>query len=130
MRSVLVCVLISRSFYALAKDTSVWLGAWKGREGRPRLRPRAPRQNPTIIPLILMDSGLQSITCLPTHSCEIPSTACLSLLLKTTRIPMYCRCVTPTQKKASTAFPFLRTPNMWRAMVLVGGLRIGIGLRR
>ncbi|KAG1719231.1 hypothetical protein EDB19DRAFT_1786314 [Suillus lakei] len=109
MCSVLVCMLVSRSFYALAKDTSVWLGVWKRREGRPRVRPRAPRHNPTIIPLIFMDSGLQSITCLPTHSCKIPSPACLSLLLKTTRIPMYCRCVTSTQKKASTASRFLRT---------------------
>ncbi|KAG1733303.1 hypothetical protein EDB19DRAFT_1731421 [Suillus lakei] len=107
MRSVLVCMLVSRSFYALAKDINVWLGVWKGREGRPRLRPRAPRQNPTIIPFILMDSGLQSITCLPTHSCEIPSTAGLSLL-KTTRIPMY----------RIHGFPLLKDLNMWRAMIL------------
>ncbi|KAG1822357.1 WD40 repeat-like protein [Suillus variegatus] len=46
MRSVLACMLVSRSFYTLAKDTSVWLGVWKGREGRPRVRPRAPYQSP------------------------------------------------------------------------------------
>ncbi|KAG1752207.1 WD40 repeat-like protein [Suillus lakei] len=38
MRSVLACMLVSRSFYTLAKDTSVWLGVWKGREGRPKKR--------------------------------------------------------------------------------------------
>ncbi|KAG1903653.1 WD40 repeat-like protein [Suillus fuscotomentosus] len=32
MRSVLACMLVSHSFYTLAKDTSVWLGVWKGRE--------------------------------------------------------------------------------------------------
>ncbi|KAG1802025.1 WD40 repeat-like protein [Suillus plorans] len=46
MRSVLACMLVSHSFYTLAKDTSVWLGVWKGREGRPRVRPRAPYQSP------------------------------------------------------------------------------------
>lgn len=39
-------MLVSHSFYTLAKDTSVWLGVWKGREGRPRVRPRAPYQSP------------------------------------------------------------------------------------
>lgn len=38
-------MLVSRSFYTLAKDTSVWLGVWRGREGRPRVRPRVPRQS-------------------------------------------------------------------------------------
>ncbi|KAG2126574.1 WD40-repeat-containing domain protein [Suillus clintonianus] len=46
VRSVLACMLVSSSFYTLAKDTSVWLGVWKGREGRPRVRTRTPRQNP------------------------------------------------------------------------------------
>lgn len=46
MRSVLACMLVSRSFYTLAKDASVWLGVWRGREGRPRVRPRVPRQSP------------------------------------------------------------------------------------
>ncbi|KAG0704185.1 WD40 repeat-like protein [Suillus ampliporus] len=36
VRSVLACMLVSSSFYILARDTSVWLGVWKGREGRPR----------------------------------------------------------------------------------------------
>ncbi|KAG2035540.1 hypothetical protein BDR03DRAFT_993310 [Suillus americanus] len=46
MRSVLACMLVSRSLYTLAKDTSVWLGVWRGREGRPRVRPRVSRQSP------------------------------------------------------------------------------------
>lgn len=46
IRSVLACMLVSHSFYTLAKDTSVWLGVWRGREGRPRVRPRVPRQCP------------------------------------------------------------------------------------
>ncbi|KAG2159365.1 WD40 repeat-like protein [Suillus bovinus] len=40
MRSVLACMLVSRSFYTLAKDPSVWLGVWRAREGRPRVQPR------------------------------------------------------------------------------------------
>jgi len=46
MRSVLACMLVSRSLYVLAKDTSVWLGVWRGREGRPRVRPHVSRQSP------------------------------------------------------------------------------------
>ncbi|KAG1873024.1 WD40 repeat-like protein [Suillus subalutaceus] len=70
MRSVLACMLVSRSLYTLAKDTSVWLGVWRGEKAVQESDRAYLAKAHTAIPTTLL-------TCLLTHSPQnsLPSLA-------------------------------------------------------